>query len=184
MTEAVARCDWDEFLAGEARSGPRHELVGGRVFAMAGGTERHDLLAGLLFAALFPAAPPGCRVFSQNRLVRVANSTGYHPDLLMVCGDAAHERWEADANIIVEVLSDSTEDTDRREKAVAYGSLPELERYVLFDPRGVRRVEVATRSADGSWIWEAVGSGGVVELGPAALDLDDLFDRLDTLATT
>ncbi|MEZ5235490.1 MAG: Uma2 family endonuclease [Acidimicrobiales bacterium] len=128
MTEAVDSCTWDEFLAGEARGGPRHELVGGRVFAMAGGTERHDLLAGQLFAALFAAAPPGCRVFTQNRLVRVAANTGYYPDVVMVCGPAAHERWEGDASVIIEVLSSSTEDTDRREKAVAYAALPGLAR--------------------------------------------------------
>jgi hypothetical protein len=49
MSEAVARVSLDDFLAGEVRSGRRHELVGGRLYLMAGGSERHDLAAGLLY---------------------------------------------------------------------------------------------------------------------------------------
>lgn len=151
---------------------------------MAGGTERHDLLAGHVFAHLYGAAPAGCRVFSQNRLVRVADATGYYPDVMVVCTPAADAHWENDATVIVEVLSSSTEDTDRREKAIAYASLAGLQRYVLLDPRGIRRVEVARRAANGSWDWQAVGPGGIVDFGVSMVDLDTLYERFEASVTT
>lgn len=39
---------FESFLAGERQARRRHELVGGPVYVMAGGTERHDPAAGLL----------------------------------------------------------------------------------------------------------------------------------------
>lgn len=46
VSEAIAFVSLTAFLDGEQPSERRHELVGGRVYAMSGGTERHDLVAG------------------------------------------------------------------------------------------------------------------------------------------
>ena len=48
MSEAIAFISIDSFVEEEQTTERRHELVGGRVYAMAGGSERHDLAAGLL----------------------------------------------------------------------------------------------------------------------------------------
>jgi Putative restriction endonuclease len=49
----------------------RHELVGGRVYAMSGGTGRHDLAAQLLYEMLVDEARTRrCRTFVGNRLLR------------------------------------------------------------------------------------------------------------------
>jgi len=75
---------FDDFLRAESTALRRHELVGGRVYAMAGGTERHDLATGLVYEALAPGArTAGCRPFLGNRLVRTDD-----PDVLVVCGPA------------------------------------------------------------------------------------------------
>ncbi|MFN0088894.1 MAG: Uma2 family endonuclease [Acidimicrobiales bacterium] len=52
--------------------------------------------------------------------MRTPRGNGYYPDVLLVCGPAAHRLYETDADVIVEVLSDSTEGVDRRETAEAY----------------------------------------------------------------
>lgn len=117
VSEAISPLTFDDFCAREARGDRRHEFVGGRVYAKAGGSERHDLAAGLCFEALAPAArAAGCRPFTANRLVRTASGAGYYPDVLIVCGRAAHRLYEDDAVLVIEVLSPSTMDIDRREK--------------------------------------------------------------------
>lgn len=78
--ETLQTLTFAEFLAREQRGDVRHEFVHGRVYAMSGGTERHDLLAGLVYEALVPSARArGCRAFLSNRLVKLEGA-GYYPD--------------------------------------------------------------------------------------------------------
>lgn len=176
---------FDEFVAlqGAAPEGVRYEWVGGRVYLMSGGTERHDLLTGFLYQRLAAwALAKGCRPFQQNRLVRTSLAA-YFPDVLVVCGPAADPLHEADARIVVEVASRSTRDIDRREKATAYATLPGLAAYVLADP-SEPLVEVGTRRPDGTLTWRRHGSGHLVLVDDLAVDVDALYDTLDSTATT
>ncbi|MHB1531616.1 Uma2 family endonuclease [Acidithiobacillus sp.] len=53
-----------EYLRGEQLSELRHEYVAGQVYAMAGASDVHGLLAGNLFAALRPHLRGGpCQLF-------------------------------------------------------------------------------------------------------------------------
>lgn len=172
-----------EFCDLESRGDRRHELVGGRVYAMAGGSERHDLVAGLVYEAVAPGARgAGCRPFIGNRLLRTSLGNGYYPDVMVVCGPAVHRLYEEDPSLVVEVLSRSTADTDRREKALAYASSPSLHGYLLVDP-GQRRIEVAEPSAKGLR-WQAFGPGEAVTTPYGVIDVDALYDALDAVATT
>lgn len=182
MTVAArSSVSFDDYLQLVERDGERLELVGGQVYAISDGTERHGLLAGLLFARLLTARS-GCRVFKSDRILRIGQR-GYLPDVMVVCGPAAAERWENDARLIVEVSSDSTESVDTREKAEAYLQLPGIDRYVLVEPRGVRRVRLA-RKVDDHWEWSEVPAGGLVDLGLTAFGLDELYDEFEASITT
>ena len=180
--EVFPDVSFEAFLAAERDSDRRHEWVAGRVYAMAGGTERHDLMAGLIYRKLAALADArGCRSFSQNRLVRLGD-VAYYPDVLVVCpSDIKPDRMhELDLSIVVEVASPSTEALDRREKTMAYTNAPSFERYVIVDP-DKRRIEVATRGPSGVH-WELFSHGRVIfELD---LDVDELYDRLDATALT
>lgn len=184
MSEAIAVLGIDEFCELEARGDRRHELVGGRVYDMAGGSERHDLAAGLLYEALAPAArAAGCRPFTANRLVQTAGGAAYYPDVVVVCGPAVHRLYEQDPCLVIEVLSRSTEGVDRREKAPAFAASPRLRGFVLVDPDR-RRIEVAVPASGGSLCWQAYGPGDIVPTGFADIDVDEFYDRLDATATT
>ncbi len=180
--EELPLVTFEDFLAGERRSERRHELVGGRVYVMAGGSERHDLLTGLVYEALAPGArASGCRPFAANRFVRLG-SAAYYPDVMIVRGPAGHRLHEVDLALVVEVLSPSTTDTDRREKAAAYASAPGLRQYVLADPDRPR-IEVASR-VHGDLRWQALGPGGVVVTDFGVLDVDALYETVEQTATT
>lgn len=82
----------EEYLKFEHLSEVRHELIGGQVVAMAGGTERHDLLTQLINVTLvnaFRGTP--CRVFTHDRKVLdwVSGDVRY-PDVMVCCGPARH----------------------------------------------------------------------------------------------
>lgn len=116
MSEAVSFWRFDAFVDAERRSEVRHELVAGRVYVMAGGSERHDVLVNAVSDALRPGArTKGCRTFASNRLLRTRADSAYYPDFLVACRPAADAHFEADADLVVEVLSPSTGDRDRHE---------------------------------------------------------------------
>src|SRR5437588_5247856 len=103
MSEAaVPYVTFEDFLARERESELRHEWVGRRVYAMSGGTEDHDLIAGLVYQAMAAGArEKGCRMFIGNRLLRTRDDSGYYPDVMVVCGKAPHIHYETDPTLIV-----------------------------------------------------------------------------------
>ncbi|MGH9056875.1 MAG: Uma2 family endonuclease [Acidimicrobiales bacterium] len=184
MSEAIAVISFDSFIEGEQTAERRHELVGGRIYAMAGGSERHDLAAGLLYELLAPAArSAGCRPFTANRLVHTRTGNAYYPDVVVVCGPAAHRFYEADPALIVEVLSPSTADQDRREKAVAYAASTSLSLLALVDPN-IRRIEVARPVEGAITDWTVYGPGDVISSPFGDIDVDALYETIDRTATT
>lgn len=107
----------------------------------------------------------------------------YYPDVMVVCGQAPHRLYETDPALIVEVLSPSTADVDRREKAVAYAEATSLRLLVLVDP-DTRRMELARPVSGAIDVWEVRGPGEVLATEFGDIDVDTLYDSIDRTATT
>lgn len=78
----MADLSFGEWLAAEERSERRHELVGGRIYLMAGGTERHDLAAGLLYE-LLALSPSTADVDRREKATAFAAIAGLETLLLV-----------------------------------------------------------------------------------------------------
>ena len=154
-----------EYLEGEKASPVKHEYVDGRVFALAGASDAHNRIAGNIFAQLWDAATQEeCRVYISDMKVRALGSRFYYPDVMAVCdGTDSDEYIKEKPCLIVEVLSRSTANTDRREKVDAYLSLPTLQTYILVDSQ-MRQVEAFIRTPEG-WREEHWQGDGVVPFG-------------------
>ena len=134
----------EEYLQLEQSSERRHEYVAGEIHAHAGGTRRHDTIAGNLFALLWNVARGGpCRVHTSDRLLRTTDDVFYYPDVMVVY-PSEDERGNEEALfedapcLVVEVSSPSTASIDRREKMLAYRRIPTLETYLIVDQEGMR----------------------------------------------
>lgn len=177
-----------EFVRLEGYSNVRHEFVDGQIYAMAGGSPEHGTYAanviGLLTAAL--RGRP-CRVQTSDVRVRV-RTTGLdtYPDVSVVCGrvelDPEDTKAVTNPIVLVEVLSESTEDYDRGDKLESYKQIPSLREVVLVDWRS-ERVEVVSRSGPAGWATRSAGAGERVRLESIDVELavDDVY--LDPLAT-
>ncbi len=142
-----------EFLRWEAEQEERYELVDGEVFGMTGGTYAHDRTRTNLSAALLShLRGTPCRVVGPEVKLRVDQETpGFYPDLIAVCREIDPRASEvAEAKLIIEVLSPSTEKKDRGTKWSEYQKLAMLEEYVLIDP-DKRRIEIYRRIAPADW---------------------------------
>ncbi|MHB0888289.1 Uma2 family endonuclease [Acidithiobacillus sp.] len=150
-----------EYLRGEQLSELRHEYVAGQVYAMAGASDVHGLLAGNLFAALRPHLRGGpCQLFVADMKVRLqvaGEDIFYYPDLVLSCDSEDRERyWRSRPCLLVEVLSEASERIDRREKFLAYTTLPSLQEYLLI-AQDRQEVTIYRRCAD--WHGEVLRQG-------------------------
>lgn len=119
----------DEYLEMEERSEVRHELVGGMLYAMVGGTDRHNRITLNVASKLLDAAEGGpCRVYISDMRLRIGNNY-YYPDVMVACEPPETENpiWRTNPCLVVEVLSPSSESIDRREKLLAYRSIPTVD---------------------------------------------------------
>lgn len=165
-----------EYLALEEQSQVRHEYVDGQVYAMAGGSQRHNCIALNVASSLLMALRgKPCRVFMSDVRLKVARDNAYYyPDVMVACG--ATERLAGDQNslddplLVVEVLSPSTETIDRREKLAAYRRLPSVREYVLVN-QDSQQVEIYRRQGDIGWLYFSYEAGETVQLASVGLDM-------------
>lgn len=168
-----------EYLAWERAQEIKHEFFHGEVFAMAGGSVRHNALGSRLHEALRAAfRDRGCEVLSSDQKVGFGGRYVY-PDATVVCGPISVEPGAPDVlanpKVIVEVLSETTEQYDRGLKWEGYQRLPSLTDYLLISQSEVR-VEHFRREVNGVWAYRALGPGDrVVLTGGLELDVDALF---------
>jgi Uma2 family endonuclease len=159
---------FEEFLEFESGSQERHEFVNGHLLVVAGGTDRHNLIALLLHALIFRAArAANCWAYANDVLIKVPSGYGFYPALFVVQVTSHEEpRVKHHPTIIIEVLSETTEATDRGEKWQQYQTIPSLEMYVLL-PQTQAGAETFTRQNDGSWRYRKLDA-------PASLEFPNL----------
>jgi Uma2 family endonuclease len=112
----------EEYLAIERRSEFKSEYFAGETFAMAGGSKRHNLVAGNINRILgTQLLERDCNVYNSDMRVKIASVGKYtYPDASVACADEQFEDEDEDTLlnpiVIIEVLSKSTEAYDRGKK--------------------------------------------------------------------
>ncbi len=171
MSQAVSS-PWslERFLEWERMQPQRHEYASGVIVAMTGGTLRHNALVNRIAAALERVlADTPCQVFRENVKLVTPASIRY-PDVLVTCAAIDLDTdCVRDADLLVEVLSQSTEPIDRTEKAAEYRAFLSLRAYVIVDTNGQLVEAYLRESPESPWLrtTEPVAinlHGGQVEL--------------------
>lgn len=150
----------EEYLEFERQNQNKHEFVDGLVFAMAGGSEAHNLISGAVYIkARLAAATNTCRVYMEGVKLKVPSGNYYYPDVFIACNpNEFGQSVKTDACLVVEVLSKGTADIDRGEKLHSYRRLASLQAYILLSQDKVM-AELYRRLADGSWRYEVIEEG-------------------------
>ena len=128
---------WKEYLLFEEQSPYRHEYINGMVHAMCSESLAHNSIAQALIVAFHSQLRDGpCEAFFlQVKLeIRVGrDQIVYYPDVMVSCRpEDRTEQSVSDPRLVVEILSASTQHTDRREKAMTYHRVEAIEEYVLI----------------------------------------------------
>jgi Uma2 family endonuclease len=171
-----------EYLEWERHQPAKHEFYRGDVFAMAGGSARHNFLSIAAAAELRASVRgKGCHTLSSDQRIPASKGEHYvYADVVVVCGGLQMEPGTRDIlanpSVIVEVLSPSAETYDRGEKWEAYQGLPSLTDYLLVGQMSVR-VEHYHREEYGSWRYRVLQGGDTIVLANgAALAVDAVYE--------
>lgn len=143
----------EKYLNGEEISEIKYEYIDGEVYAMAGTSQNHNRIAGNIYNALFNHLKDSdCEPYIENIKVRADKDVFYYPDILVTCeGEFKNKYFCEEPILIVEVISPSTEQIDRREKLRAYQQMPSIVEYVIVEQEKIS-VEIHRRQPDGNWI--------------------------------
>lgn len=126
-----------EFLTWESGDDRRYELEDGIPAAMAPASESHQILIisiGRRLSEALDSRPP-CTVRGEAGITPVGDPHTYHQvDLAVTCRPAAPgEAVVAEPLVLVEVLSPTTEDKDRKVKLPDYRGIGSVAEVVLID---------------------------------------------------
>jgi Uma2 family endonuclease len=171
-----------EYLEIELSSEIRHEYFEGEIFAMAGASEEHNLIAGNLYSIIRQKLKGGaCRVFMSDMKVSVKireTNIFYYPDLIVTCDPLDKDRYfKSSPNLIIEVLSIHTKLIDKREKLLSYQSIPSLQEYIMISQDQIK-VEVYRQDIEGSWKKEILDKDGELYLSSIdiTLKMTDIYE--------
>ncbi len=155
--------------------GNRYEVIDGELYMTPPPIELHQRGSGNLYGYIwmYLRSNPIGRVYSAPIGLTLDESNGLQPDIIYISNerrDIIKERGiEGAPDLVVEVLSPSTEARDRGVKLQRYAAAG-VPHYWMLAPR-TRTLEAYTLGSNG---YELIG-----EFGPGSVFLPDLFPGLD-----
>lgn len=178
----------EEYLELDKNSEEKYEFFDGEIFAMAGGSLAHNTIAANVIRALGNKLEgTACRALTSDMRLKVPLALPYrYPDATVVCGEPVIEDLQGqqvllNPQVIIEVLSPTTEAYDLGKKFSAYQSIASFCEYVLIAQDRAHVIQYV-RQADGKWLRsEHQGVGAVLELESLGirLALRDIYQRVN-----
>jgi Uma2 family endonuclease len=145
------------YLELDRTSEARLEFWNGEIFDMSGASREHAAIEMNIAIHLgSQLAGRGCRLFPANLRLLVPSRPPYrYGDLSALCGEPQFEQISGvdvlvNPELIVEVLSPSTEAYDRGDKFSHYQSIPSFREYLLVAQHRPHVTQLV-RQADGTW---------------------------------
>jgi Uma2 family endonuclease len=172
------------YLALERKAEFKSEYMDGVVYAFAGGSPRHNLIANIIITLGLQLRGRPCRVYPSDLKVSVPTfKRFFYPDVSVVCGDDEVADDEQDVllnpTLIVEVSSESTAASDRGKKFLSYQQIDSLQEYLLVSQDELL-VEGYARQGNDRWLYTKVtGLEGSLTLPSVncELALKDIYDK-------
>src|SRR5258708_3289457 len=133
----------EEYLEMERASVTKHEYYKGEIFAMAGVAPVHNVICKNLnrdVASWLKGKP--FQPYGSDTRVHIPENTLYtYPDISIFCKDIVLTNKDDDnyigPSVLIEILSPSTRNYDRRAKFKLYQDIPTLKEYILVDSEAV-----------------------------------------------
>ena len=188
----------EQYLKIEREADERSEFVDGEIYAMAGESGAHaDISANLVAVIVSQLRGKKCRARTKDTKVRsgamkeiFGRGMISYPDLVIICGEPEYHDKHKDIvlnpTVIIEVLSESTENFDRSGKFMRYRNFnPTLTDYILVS-QDKPLIEHYMRQSDDSWVlreYFGLNKNFTIASIDCSLDSAEVFDRMEFAET-
>ncbi len=143
----------------------RYEYLDGGIRMLAGGSPDHSIIiANLTTMIKVPLRGRQCRVYNSDVQLKLSEKRYVFPDITVSCDERDRNQKETIRypRVVVEVLSPTTEATDRGKKAAYYRACPTIQEYVMVDSEEVF-IEVHRREGE-IWTINTFEPGKIITL--------------------
>jgi Uma2 family endonuclease len=152
--QEIVKLSPEEYLTQEEKNLVKHEYINGEIYEIPGASSAHVTIAGNMFFVLKNhLRESDCRVYIADMKVRIDSvNVFYYPDVIVTCSqeDRTFDYYKKSPQIIIEVLSNSTESFDRGDKFADYRKIESLKEYVLIS-QTKKRIDLFTKQDNNSW---------------------------------
>jgi Uma2 family endonuclease len=177
----------EDYLSFEESATERSEYYNGEIFTMAGGTANHNQISLNISSDLnFQLKRKDYRVYMADVKLWIPQKNSFnYPDVMVIAGYPQFYDNRNDIilnpQVVIEVLSDSTEAYDRGDKFAQYRTLESLQEYVLVSQDSFH-IEYFKKTALHEWLFTEIENRkaglNLVSLN-LTLDLVDIYDKVD-----
>jgi Uma2 family endonuclease len=184
LAKLKTKISLEDYLEGEQVSQTKHEYINGEVYAMAGASDRHHRICANVFIKLDAhLAQSKCEAFMAEMKLKADEKTFYYPDVFVSCDKVIKSAFfREEPVLIIEVVSPSTREIDRREKLRVYQQIPIVQEYVIIE-QDKMHLEIHRRQPDGRWITYFYNEGDLdeqIEFQSVnfSLNLEEIYNRV------
>ncbi|MFB0946758.1 MAG: Uma2 family endonuclease, partial [Spirosomataceae bacterium] len=172
-----------------AASDVKLEYHDGKIVAMAGAKPTHNQIsANFIFQLKLCLRKSNCFVLASDQLIAVPACKKFvFPDVVIVCEKPLFEKNKqgldalTNPEVIIEVLSDSTELNDRNEKFDCYKTIESFREYVLVSTNR-KKIEVYKKINQTEWLVSTFyDKNDEVTINRCKLFLKDIYEQTDQL---
>ena len=186
----------EQYLEIDRATEERYEYLDGEIFAMAGESSEHGDIS-MNLATIFGNQLKGTECRGRLKDTKVLSGAGKknpftqkgmfsYPDLVVICGELQfHDEIKdivLNPQVIIEVLSESTESFDRGDKFVSYRMWnPTLTDYLLVS-QNMPHVEHYIKQENGDWLlkeYHGLNKHFTIESINVIVTLADVYDRVE-----
>lgn len=175
----------EEYFSMENRSVEKHEFYNGKIVKMPGAKPIHNLIATNISTQLnneLEKKPNNYFVLNSDTKIHIPRLNSFvYPDAVVVCETIelypGSETVITNPLLIVEVLSPSTEEYDRRDKFFYYKRIPSFKEYLLVE-QDMPTITCSYRIAEDTWkdtIAEGIDSSVYLQSIDCSISLSKIY---------
>lgn len=181
--DATTQHTLEEYFEFEFNADQKHEYFGGKIQAMAYTSPEHgDILNNISDLLSICLKASGCKKYTSDRMLYIEEcSSVFYPDLMIICEEQSFYQYSKNMkatlnpSVLIEILSDSTEQDDRVSKWPCFKEVKSLKQFVVVNQKKAS-IESYVRTGEKSWAYTYASSiEEDIEILDCRLHLTDIY---------